>query len=103
MVFVLKVTTILETFVFANLDGVKKLAINAYLIGNVQIKVLGTNHPFITLAKELDGWPGGSRKWSLLLPNEAFIETPNFLGLGRHIGQVNFGVFGKFSAKLKVS
>ena len=44
MVFVLKVTTILETFVFANLDGVKKLAINAYLIGNVQIKVLGTIH-----------------------------------------------------------
>ena len=39
MVFVLKVTTILETFVFANLDGVKKLAINAYLIGNAQIKV----------------------------------------------------------------
>ena len=44
MVFVLKVTTILETFVFANLDGVKKLATNAYLIGNVQIKVLGTIH-----------------------------------------------------------
>ena len=44
MVFVLKVTTILETFVFANLDGVKKLAINVYLIGNVQIKLLGTIH-----------------------------------------------------------
>jgi hypothetical protein len=44
MVFVLKVTTILETFVFANLDGVKKRAINVYLIGNVQIKELGTIH-----------------------------------------------------------
>ena len=44
MVFVLKVTTILETFVFANLDGVKKRAINVYLIGNVQIKELGSIH-----------------------------------------------------------
>ena len=58
MVFVLKVTTILETFVFANLDGVKKLAINAYLIGNVQIKVLGTIH----LLRWQKNWVGGSRK-----------------------------------------
>ena len=63
MVFVLKVTTILETFVFANLDGVKKLAINVYLIGNVQIKVLGTIH--------LLRW---SRKCSVLLPNETFFH-----------------------------
>ena len=55
MVFVLKVTTILETFVFANLDGVKKLAINAYLIGNVQIKVLGTIH----LLRWQKNWTGG--------------------------------------------
>jgi hypothetical protein len=29
-----------------------------------------------------------------------FIEIPNFFGLGRQIGQINFGAIGVFSAEL---
>ena len=32
-----------------------------------------------------------------------FIKIHKLLGLGRQIGQINFGVFRVFSAKLKVS
>ena len=84
MVFVLKVTTILETFVFANLDGVKKLAINAYLIGNVQIKVLGTIH----LLRWQKNWTGGrvgpgTGHFCCLIS----IEIPNFLALADKLGR----------------
>ena len=34
-------------------------------------------------------------------PNEAFFHwNPELFGLGRHVGQINFGAFGVFSAKL---
>ena len=37
----------------------------------------------------------------LWTPNEAFFHwSPELLGLGRQIGQINSGVFGVFSAKL---
>jgi hypothetical protein len=37
----------------------------------------------------------------LRTPNEAFFyQIPKLLGLGRQIGQINFGAFGVFSANL---
>ena len=39
----------------------------------------------------------------LRTPNEAFFHwNPKLLGLGRQIGQINFGAFGVFSAELSV-
>ena len=84
MVFVLKVTTILETFVFANLDGVKKLAINAYLIGNVQIKVLGTIH-LLRWQKNWTGGRVGPENGHFCCPIS--IEIPNFLALADKLGR----------------
>ena len=41
----------------------------------------------------------------LRTPIKAFfpLKYPRFLGLGRQIGEMNFGTFGVFSAELKVS
>jgi hypothetical protein len=40
-------------------------------------------------------------KHRLRTPNEAFFhQNPKFLGLGRQIGQINFGAFGVFWADL---
>ena len=39
--------------------------------------------------------------YGLRMPNEAFFHwNSKVLGLGRQIGQINFGAFGVFSAKL---
>ena len=43
--------------------------------------------------------------YGLRTPIKAFfpLKYPKFLGLGRQIGEMNFGTFGVFSAELKVS
>ena len=43
-------------------------------------------------------------KHGLRMPNEAFFHwNPKVLGLGRQIGQINFGAFGIFLIKLSAS